>query len=153
MQNLNGLTSLGQNAAAGVGNNAMNSANNIGSLLNQQGAAIAGGADRQGQRRGEQLQHHAASSWRDCGVLTMAMGPIDYNSMQTRLDFSPLVQGLQLRQQKQNIEADNQRQEEAGPARARDKFYDSTSRSTPHTWRMSKRTRLTQRQHVCAISV
>ncbi|WP_380778081.1 hypothetical protein [Sphingomonas sp. R86520] len=43
MQNLNGLTSLGQNAAAGVGNNAMNSANNIGSLLNQQGAAIAGG--------------------------------------------------------------------------------------------------------------
>jgi hypothetical protein len=43
MQNLNGLTSLGQNAAAGVGNNAMASANNIGSLLNQQGAALAGG--------------------------------------------------------------------------------------------------------------
>lgn len=43
MQNLNGLTSLGQNAAAGVGNNAMASANNIGSLLNQQGSAIAGG--------------------------------------------------------------------------------------------------------------
>ncbi len=51
----------------------------------------------------------------------MAMGPIDYNSMQTRLDFSPLVQGLQLRQQKQNIEADNQRQEKLAQL-ARDKF-------------------------------
>jgi hypothetical protein len=43
MQNLGGLTSLGQNAAAGVGNNAMASANSVGTLLNQQGAAIAGG--------------------------------------------------------------------------------------------------------------
>lgn len=40
---LGGLTSLGQNAAAGVGNAGMSSANSISSLLNQQGAAIAGG--------------------------------------------------------------------------------------------------------------
>lgn len=40
---LGGLTSLGQNAAAGVGNNGLAVANNIGSLLQQQGAALAGG--------------------------------------------------------------------------------------------------------------
>lgn len=43
MQNLSGVTSLGQNAAAGVGNNGLNVASNIGSLLSQQGQAIAGG--------------------------------------------------------------------------------------------------------------
>lgn len=40
---LGGLTSLGQNAAAGVGNAGLAVASNIGNLLNQQGAAIAGG--------------------------------------------------------------------------------------------------------------
>lgn len=40
---LGGLTSLGQNAAAGVGNAGLAVASNIGDLLNQQGAAIAGG--------------------------------------------------------------------------------------------------------------
>jgi hypothetical protein len=40
---LGGLTSLGQNAAAGVGNNGLQVASNIGNLLGQQGAAIAGG--------------------------------------------------------------------------------------------------------------
>lgn len=40
---LGGLTSLGQNAAAGVGNAGLQVASNIGNLLNQQGAAIAGG--------------------------------------------------------------------------------------------------------------
>lgn len=40
---LGGLTSLGQNAAAGVGNNGLQVASNIGGLLEQQGAAIAGG--------------------------------------------------------------------------------------------------------------
>lgn len=40
---LGGLTSLGQNAAAGVGNAGLATASNIGSLLNQQGAALAGG--------------------------------------------------------------------------------------------------------------
>lgn len=40
---LGGLTSLGQNAAAGVGNNGLAVAEGIGGLLQQQGAAIAGG--------------------------------------------------------------------------------------------------------------
>lgn len=40
---LGGFTSLGQNAAAGVGNAGLSVANNIGSLYQQQGAALAGG--------------------------------------------------------------------------------------------------------------
>ena len=40
---LGGLTSLGQNASAGVGNAGIATASNIGDLLQQQGAAIAGG--------------------------------------------------------------------------------------------------------------
>lgn len=43
-QNLGGLTSIGQNAAAGTGNAGMNSANQITGLLQQQGAAQAGAA-------------------------------------------------------------------------------------------------------------
>ena len=43
MQNLSGVTSLGQNAAAGVGNTGLGVANNISTLLGQQGQAIAGG--------------------------------------------------------------------------------------------------------------
>lgn len=43
-QNLGGLTSLGQNAAAGVGNAGMNTGNQVTSLLQQQGAAQAGAA-------------------------------------------------------------------------------------------------------------
>lgn len=42
-QRLGGLTSLGQNAAAGVGNQAIASTNAVSDLLQQQGAAIAGG--------------------------------------------------------------------------------------------------------------
>ena len=42
-QNLGGITSIGQNAAAGVGNAGMATANGIGSALQQQGAALAGG--------------------------------------------------------------------------------------------------------------
>lgn len=42
-QNLGGLTALGQNAAAGTGNAGMQTGANIGNLLQQQGAAIAGG--------------------------------------------------------------------------------------------------------------
>lgn len=42
-QRLGGLTSIGQNAAAGTGNAGMNTASNIGNLLSQQGAALAGG--------------------------------------------------------------------------------------------------------------
>lgn len=41
---LGGLTSLGQNAAAGVGNAGMSTGNQISALLQQQGAAQAGGA-------------------------------------------------------------------------------------------------------------
>lgn len=42
-QNLGGLTSLGQNSAAQTGNAGMQTANNIGNLLSQGGAAQAGG--------------------------------------------------------------------------------------------------------------
>jgi hypothetical protein len=42
-QNLGGITSLGQNSAAQQGNAGMQSANNIGNLLAQGGAAQAGG--------------------------------------------------------------------------------------------------------------
>lgn len=48
-QNLGGLTSLGQNAAAGVGNAGMQSANNIAGLLGSIGQAQAGSALAQGQ--------------------------------------------------------------------------------------------------------
>lgn len=48
-QNLGGLTSLGQNAAAGVGNAGMQSANNISSLLQSTGQANAGSALANGQ--------------------------------------------------------------------------------------------------------
>lgn len=41
--NLGGLTNLGQSSSAGVGNAGMNMASNIGNLLQQQGAAQAGG--------------------------------------------------------------------------------------------------------------
>lgn len=46
---LGGLTSIGQNAAAGVGNAGMQTGNNITNLLQQQGAALAGGALAQGK--------------------------------------------------------------------------------------------------------
>jgi hypothetical protein len=43
-QRLGGMTSLGQNAAAGVGNAGMQTGNNIAGLLGQQGSAQAGAA-------------------------------------------------------------------------------------------------------------
>jgi hypothetical protein len=49
---LAGMTSLGQNAAAGVGNAGMQTGTNIANLLGQQGAAAAGGALAQGQMFG-----------------------------------------------------------------------------------------------------
>jgi hypothetical protein len=42
-QNLGGLSSIGQNAAAGVGNAGMTTGNNISNLITQAGAAQAGG--------------------------------------------------------------------------------------------------------------
>jgi hypothetical protein len=47
--NLGGLTALGQNAAAGVGNAGMQTAGNIGNLLQQSGAAQAGNYLAQGR--------------------------------------------------------------------------------------------------------
>lgn len=47
--NLGGLASVGQNAAAGVGNAGQNSSNQIINALGQQGAAQAGSAIAQGQ--------------------------------------------------------------------------------------------------------
>lgn len=47
--NLGGLTALGQNAAAGVGNAGMQTAGSIGNLLQQSGAAQAGNYLAQGQ--------------------------------------------------------------------------------------------------------
>ena len=49
---LGGMTSLGQQSAAGVGTSGLNVASNIGNLLNQAGAARAGGALAQGQAWG-----------------------------------------------------------------------------------------------------
>lgn len=47
-ERLGGLTELGQNAAAGVGNAGMQTGTNIANLLGQQGSAIAGGQMAQG---------------------------------------------------------------------------------------------------------
>jgi hypothetical protein len=49
---LGGLTSIGQNAAAGVGNAGMTTGANVANLLGQQGAAAAGGQIAQGKAFG-----------------------------------------------------------------------------------------------------
>ncbi|WP_398457430.1 hypothetical protein [Sphingomonas albertensis] len=49
------------------------------------------------------------------------MGPIDYSSLQSQLDLSPLLRAGQIRDQKRNIQADNNRQEAIAQL-ARDKF-------------------------------
>jgi hypothetical protein len=46
--NLGGLTSIGQNAAAGTGNAGLQTGANVAQLLQQQGAALAGGQIAQG---------------------------------------------------------------------------------------------------------
>lgn len=53
--NLGGLTSIGQNAAAGVGNAGMATGNNVAQLLQQQGAAQAGGALANGRANAQQF--------------------------------------------------------------------------------------------------
>ncbi|HGH1346804.1 TPA: hypothetical protein ACJKLK_001190 [Acinetobacter baumannii] len=65
-QNLGGLTSIGQNAAAGVGNAGMQSASNIGNLLQQVGAAQAGNALAHGQA--------SANQWAGIGNLVGQLG-------------------------------------------------------------------------------
>lgn len=64
--NLGGLTSIGQNSAAGVGNAGMQSANNIGNLLSQMGAAQAGNAMAQGQA--------SANQWASIGNIAGQLG-------------------------------------------------------------------------------
>lgn len=64
--NLGGLTAMGQNAAAGVGNAGMQSANNIGNLLQQMGAAQAGNALAQGNA--------SANQWASIGNLAGQIG-------------------------------------------------------------------------------
>lgn len=59
--NLGGLTSIGQNAAAGVGNAGMTTGNNISNLLQQNGAAQAGNALAIGQAN-SQLYNTLGSS-------------------------------------------------------------------------------------------
>ncbi len=50
---LGGITSLGQNAATGVGNNGLAVAETMGGLLQQQGAALAGGQIAMGNRNAQ----------------------------------------------------------------------------------------------------
>jgi len=52
---LGGLTSIGQNAAAGVGNAGMTTGANVANLLGQQGAALAGGELGQAKAYGQIL--------------------------------------------------------------------------------------------------
>jgi len=59
--NLGGLTALGQNAAAGVGNAGMQSANNIGNIMQQMGNAQAGNAMMQGQANAQMWNNIAGS--------------------------------------------------------------------------------------------
>lgn len=55
LQGLGGLSSLGQNAAAGTGNAGLSSANSISQLLQQQGAATAGGQLAQGRAQANNM--------------------------------------------------------------------------------------------------
>lgn len=64
--NLGGLTSIGQNAAAGVGNAGQNSSNQIIGALQQQGAAQAGSALAQGQAQ--------SSMWNNIGGTASMLG-------------------------------------------------------------------------------
>jgi hypothetical protein len=54
---LGGLTSIGQNAAAGTGNAGMQTASSISSLLQQQGAATAGGQIAQGNAQASNMSN------------------------------------------------------------------------------------------------
>ena len=51
-ERLGGLTSLGQQSAAGIGTAGMQTGSNVANLLQQQGAAVAGGQLAQGARAG-----------------------------------------------------------------------------------------------------
>ncbi len=61
-QNLGGITSIGQNAAAGVGNAGQNSSNQIINALGQQGAAQAGAAMASGQANAQMWNNMAGTA-------------------------------------------------------------------------------------------
>lgn len=66
--NLGGLTSIGQNAAAGVGNAGMQSSAQIQNALQQQGAATAGAALASGQAQ--------ANMWNGIGSTASTLGTL-----------------------------------------------------------------------------
>lgn len=67
-QNLGGLTSIGQNAAAGTGNAAMNSSGQVIGALGDQGAAQAGAALAGGQAN--------AQTWNSMGSTAATLGTL-----------------------------------------------------------------------------
>lgn len=72
-QNLAGMTSLGQNAAAGTGNAGMQSASNISNLYQQSGAAQAGAALASGQAN--------ANMWNSVGSTIGTLGGMKLTGM------------------------------------------------------------------------
>lgn len=72
-QNLAGMTSLGQNAAAGTGNAGMQSASNISNLYQQSGAAQAGAALASGQA--------SANMWNGVGSAIGTIGGMKLTGM------------------------------------------------------------------------
>lgn len=72
-QNLAGMTSLGQNAAAGTGNAGMQAASNISSLYQQSGAAQAGAALAHGQAN--------ANMWNSVGSTIGTLGGMKLTGM------------------------------------------------------------------------
>lgn len=72
-QNLAGMTSLGQNAAAGTGNAGMQAASNISNLYQQSGAAQAGAALASGQA--------SANMWNSVGSTIGTLGGMKLTGM------------------------------------------------------------------------
>lgn len=72
-QNLAGMTSLGQNAAAGTGNAGMQAASNISNLYQQSGAAQAGAALAHGQAN--------ANMWNSVGSTIGTLGGMKLTGM------------------------------------------------------------------------
>lgn len=72
-QNLAGMTSLGQNAAAGTGNAGMQAASNISNLYQQSGAAQAGAALASGQA--------SANMWNGVGSTIGTLGGMKLTGM------------------------------------------------------------------------
>lgn len=84
-QNLGGLTSIGQNAAAGVGNAGMATGNAVSGLLQQQGAAQAGAALANGRAN--------ANAFGDLGGGLGLFAGMNNNSTATQPYDAPLFGG------------------------------------------------------------